>query len=122
MKSESLEPEAKDKTKIPGPLKVGDSKTQEKYRMNIIKIKNCPFCGGPAEIASSFAVTSEKYYTFVRCRLCRGQTRAFMAKEKPDLGNLVSWPCYDAILAWNLRSGSGNNEPEPEHREDGGID
>ena len=73
------------------------------------KIKDCPFCGGPAEMVSNVS-GSGKCFTYIRCRLCRGQARAFITREKPDLGNWTIFPCYDAILSWNLRTGS-----EPDH-------
>ena len=77
-------------------------------RMNIEQIYSCPFCGGPPELIRTVA-PNEKYYVYVRCRLCRGQGRVYGSTKPPDIDNWDSFPVSDAILSWNLRSGQYKN-------------
>lgn len=67
------------------------------------KLRPCPFCGAPA------AVVSGPAKTFVRCRLCGARGKAY--KGSADIDDWESWPCSEAIMAWNLRNTNSDNYP-----------
>lgn len=57
-----------------------------------MKIEQCPFCGGNAEVWQDKTIPSETHgYWFVACRECNAQTAAYIDKE-------------NAINAWNRRT------------------
>jgi Lar family restriction alleviation protein len=68
-----------------------------------MEIKNCPFCGGKAELHHGAFV--EKTTSYVMCVKCRAKTDSIIAK--PSL-------CSDdeAIKIWNERADEKTRDPE----------
>lgn len=62
------------------------------------EIRNCPFCGGEADVRENYNTKQEKYYFFCRCEGCGAIGKKFISR--------TTWDdhCMDlAIAAWNSR-------------------
>lgn len=70
--------------------------------MDEIKLKQCPFCGGEAEVKKN-KTHIDGYYCFVRCVMCHSSGKAFYVKHsmKEEKQNEQE---NKAVNAWNQRS------------------
>ena len=71
------------------------------------KLKPCPFCGTEALLHSNYSKDAGLYYIYVQCPKCfaRGMTTK---RNKPAAVGLNEAAAYDAINAWNRRTGAEN--------------
>ena len=68
-------------------------------------LKPCPFCGGEAEIRTTYRELETHdvpIYSYVRCTKCFAQTYEFPYKNTDRTGTK---PVDSAIEAWNRRIG-----------------
>ena len=68
-------------------------------------IKTCPHCGGEASLKASYSPSRERYYVYVKCHICGAQGKSYYTPVDPEEDNFTSWPCGDAVSAWNMRYG-----------------
>lgn len=69
------------------------------------ELKPCPFCGGKAEIRTTYEVlktTTRSLFSYVRCERCFAQTWEYSYKNTEHTKAI---PIESAIKAWNMRAG-----------------
>lgn len=75
-------------------------------------VKNCPFCGGEADLFKEFKVDKNDpdnqfamngYAIFCKCEVCGARGKEFISLESPDDEDWNNMACRDAIRAWNTR-------------------
>lgn len=75
-------------------------------------IKNCPFCGGEADLFKEFKVDKNDfdnqfamngYAMACECKICGARGKEFISLEDPEEANWDNMACRDAIRAWNTR-------------------
>lgn len=83
------------------------------------KLRDCPFCGGAAEIVETKGefTPMNKHYAFVRCKVCQAQTmsRLPVCHLREEIIAIVT-------AAWNRRVSNFNERNEvPSMRDTSGI-
>ncbi|MDE5754586.1 MAG: Lar family restriction alleviation protein [Oscillospiraceae bacterium] len=74
-------------------------------------LKNCPFCGGEANLFSKFKVNgdaldeyaSNGYSVRCECKVCGAEGKEFISLENPANVEWNNMACKDAVRAWNMR-------------------
>lgn len=64
------------------------------------RLLNCPFCGSSdLEINIKHVEEQDIFYSYIRCRVCRGSCGSSKARNRDDVCDSVE----EAILKWNER-------------------
>lgn len=74
-------------------------------------VRECPFCGGEANITSNYSAKHKCFYTYVRCKACLSTGKPFMSEENPKSKAYNLPICESACKAWNDRKGGINEAP-----------
>lgn len=86
-------------------------------------IKNCPFCGGEANLFSEFKVNGNNddeyapngYSVKCECEKCGAKGKEFISLENPADVKWENMACTDAIKAWNMRCNENDSNPQINH-------
>lgn len=66
-------------------------------------IKQCPHCGGNADLYSRKTYKGG-YYIFVQCEICGATGKSVYSSTAPEADNWESNACNVAVNAWNMRT------------------
>lgn len=66
-------------------------------------LKPCPFCGGDAEMTSTWNNRYRKYFINVRCTVCGSCSKGYTSDENPTKNDWDLDACYNAAAIWNKR-------------------
>lgn len=82
-------------------------------------IKNCPFCGGEANLFCEFKIEDPNdeyspngYFVKCECETCGARGKEFISLENPADVKWDNMACRDAIKAWNMRYNENNPKPQ----------
>ena len=73
------------------------------------EIKNCPFCGGKANLSYKLKIneydehSTNGYSIKCLCETCGAKGKEFLSLEDPEDVDWDNMACRDAIKAWNTR-------------------
>lgn len=71
-----------------------------------MKLKKCPFCGGPAEFGSNWSFKNKAWFVFARCSICYSQGHTYTVYVDPEDDERGDWEDAEgkAAAAWNMRA------------------
>lgn len=71
-----------------------------------MRLKKCPFCGGPAEHWRNWSNKNRSWFAFVRCSICYAQGHTYTVYVDPDDDEDGDWDdaWEKASAAWNMRA------------------
>lgn len=75
----------------------------------MVKLKNCPFCGGEAEMDINKNKTSKAYFIFAKCKYCNAQGKSVYIgpldtiEEFEESMDRCEKARDQAVFAWNRR-------------------
>lgn len=72
-------------------------------------IKECPFCGGEAELHANYNWKLKLWFVYVQCEVCGSRGKSFTNiryLEPDDDGFWETKKAVCAVEAWNRRKGS----------------
>jgi len=70
-------------------------------------LKNCPHCGGEAELCGNYSTRTRSYFVFVKCNVCGSQGKIYNIPEDPERSGWGNYSCENAVRAWNMRYKEG---------------